>query len=727
MELLRITHNDFKLTIECSHFLQEWKKGASNLGENHLTSTYSWSEGVISVERAHKEEGMPEVIIPGNPDEKAFFFEQTDYSIWVEFVEGVTDAQFDSQRADVNEHFSWKKPQRVLMGFLNYGNDIGRADLPLRYTIKGEQKRFVFSYDVISAKLDYHNDWKRILKDIEEEYRMLSLDYLKRTYHGIKEGEGESYDLIWWNIFYGLQERFSRSIRNIIERPRHRLKTVSSYKRADQIRRFTTLQEQQFAEHRNEESRLYLVEEQQHTHNTVENRFLKYALTVIQQRYSELSKRILNELKLPLSETEKERIRYADTELKHLILNPFFRTVGTFEGFKQESLVMQRDTNYSAVYRTYSILRKSFSLNDGMFRMETKDIATLYEIWCFIEVSHIVQEQLGIADDDVDHRNRMEMNGLFTWGLGRGEHSRILYKKDGVELAELIYNPKHTDKENDNISIKNLEVRTVPQKPDIVLRLTKDDMEKGMKMTYLFDAKYRIDKKDDRNVDTPPEDAINQMHRFRDAIYYKDYTTDQLKKEVIGGYILFPGDGESTDVQVSKFYKSIGEVNIGAFPLKPKNEGNRKLLEQFIKELIDTKSAETISKVIPQKGTFVNVPNRVLIGLVKGNIQKFEDRIADLYYTGPKFPSTISLDNLHFFIPYLKDKGIKDVYEITRIRTITSREAKQNEDEGDDLRLAFHLKYHHTLSDDFIKIDTSKMANYTFIDTYFEELDSLFN
>ena len=458
MELLRITHNDFKLTIECSHFLQEWQKGVRNLGKNRLTSTYSWSAGVQSVEREHEEEGMSEIITPGNPDEKAFFFEQTDYSIWVEFVEGVTDAQFDSPRTDVNEHFSWKKKQHVLMGFLNYGNDIGRADLPLRYTIKGEQKRFVFSYDVISAKLDYHNDWKRILKDIEEEYRMLSLDYLKRTYHGIKEGEGESYDLIWWNIFHGLQERFSRSVRNIIEQPRHRLKTVSSYKRADQIRLFTTLQEQQFAEHRNEESRLYLVEEQLHTHNTVENRFLKYALTVIQQRYSELSKRILNELKLPLSETEKDRIRCSDIELKHLIRNPFFRTVGSFEGFKQESLVMQRDTNYSAVYRTYSILRKSFSLNDGMFRMETKDIATLYEIWCFIEVSHIVQEQLGIDDDDVDHRNRMEMNGLFTWGLGRGEHSRILYKKDGVELAELIYNPKHTDKENDNISIKNLEV-----------------------------------------------------------------------------------------------------------------------------------------------------------------------------------------------------------------------------------------------------------------------------
>ena len=115
----------------------------------------------------------------------------------------------------------------------------------------------------------------------------------------------------------------------------------------------------------------------------------------------------------------------------------------------------------------------------------------------------------------------MEMNGVFTWELGKGEHSRILFRKDGVELAELVYNPKHTTWENDRTGIKNLVVPTVPQKPDIVLQLSKDDVQKGMKMTYLFDAKYRIDGKVN-GVDSPPDDAINQMHRYRDAIYYKD-------------------------------------------------------------------------------------------------------------------------------------------------------------------------------------------------------------
>jgi hypothetical protein len=326
----------------------------------------------------------------------------------------------------------------------------------------------------------------------------------------------------------------------------------------------------------------------------------------------------------------------------------------------------------------------------------------------------------------------MEMNGVFTWELGKGEHSRILFRKDGVELAELVYNPKHTDKENDSISMEHLVVPTVAQKPDIVLQLTKDDIEKGMKMTYLFDAKYRINDRTDAGVDTPPDDAINQMHRYRDAIYYKDNKEgdNALKKEVIGGYILFPGNGDPIEVAKAKFQQSLDEVNIGAFPLRPNDDKNRKLLEDFIKELINTKSATTIAKVIPQKGTFMEVGDRVLVGLVressrKNYLKKFEEGVADLYYTGPSFPTSIALHNLHYFIPYFKDKGVRDVYEITRVRTIKGSEAKQIDmEEGkDDLRLAFHLKPHHHLSEEYHSLKPHVLIEYTFLDTTFGDLE----
>ncbi|WP_304301097.1 DUF2357 domain-containing protein [Phocaeicola plebeius] len=726
MELLTIQHEDFELSIECAKFETVWEKARNNVGEEALMSTYSWSDGVQSVIMSGG--AGEDCLIEKNVPSQAIFFENTDYPIWVDFKDYVKEARFGSTLESDNERFTFHR--HILAGYLNYGNEIGRSEIKLVYKVGNEIRRFSFSFEVLSYKLDYHKHWKAIVEDIEKEYRMLSLDYMRRTFHGFApDKNGETPEIIWWSIFADEQQKFIKACKNIIERPRHRLHGRKTYLRADQLTFIPTSIENEVAEHRLNPAHLYCVEEQVTTNDTQENRFLKFALLQISAKYEQLKKQI-EKLK-GVSEVMRLDMQTVAMSFKRLNSHPFFRTVGRFKGFTQESLVLQKASGYSQVYRTWNILRRAYSLNDGMYRLQTKDIATLYEIWCFIEVSHIVKEQLHLADEDLEHRNRMEMNGLFTWELGKGEHSRILFKKDDVELAELVYNPKSMEKDSSSVGIKELVVPTVPQKPDIVLRLTKNDLQEGMKFTYLFDAKYRIDGKVN-GVDVPPDDAINQMHRYRDAIYYKDYSSDALKKEVIGGYILFPGDGASVDVEMSRFYKSIDKVNIGAFPLRPRDEENRMLLEHFIEGLIKNKSQEVIARVIPQKGTFVEVGNRVLIGYVvegrAGYSDHFENGTATLYYTGRQFPTTIALQDLHFFIPYIKGKGIRDVYEIIRIRTITAQEAKRTEYDDslvNDLRLAFELRFNRRLFDDYQMINTHKMILHTFIDTTFDELDGL--
>ena len=593
MELLTIEHEDFTMYVECSKYESIWGKAVRNVGSENLLTTYTWTDGVKSAM-------IGDELLENGGQARAVFFDNAEYPIWVEFGNHVSKAQFGSMLQSDNDRFSFRR--HTLAGFINYGNEIGRSELQLVYYIGKEQRHFKLSYEVLSTKLNYHEHWKKIIEDIEAEYRMLSLDYMKRTFHGFSpDTKGDTPELIWWSIFAGEQEKFIRACRSIIERPRHRLRGYEVYLRADKLKQVPSGIENELAEHRREQAHLYRVEEHLQSNDTQENRFLKYALGQIASRYVILKERI--EAIKNTSEALKQEMETVEKTLKHLQRNPFFRTVGRFKGLTQESLVLQRATGYSQVYRTWQLLRRAYSLNDGMYRLQSKDIATLYEIWCFIEVSHIVREQLGI-DVDVDHRNRMEMNGVFTWELGKGEHSRILFRKDGVELAELVYNPKHTNKENDSISMEHLVVPTVLQKPDIVLQLTKDDAEKGMKMTYLFDAKYRISDRTDEGVDTPPDDAINQMHRYRDAIYYKEHSSDELKKEVIGGYILFPGNGDPIEVAKAKFQKSLDEVNIGAFPLRPNDTENRKLLENFIEELIGKASAEILDKSIPQKGLY---------------------------------------------------------------------------------------------------------------------------
>lgn len=723
MELLTIEHKDFTMIVECTKFDGIWNKAKSNVGEDKLYSTYSWSDGVVSVKRTL--DADHEIDIEQGVPAPATFFDNADYPIWIEFKDYVKDAQFGSILQNDNDRFSFRR--HILAGFINYKNEIGRSEIQIIYKVDKETRAFRFGFEVLSTKLDYHEHWRTIVEDIEREYRMLSLDYMRRTFHGFSPDQnGEHPDIVWWSVFEGEQQKFIKACKSIIDRPRHRLHGEEVYLRADQLKQTPHNIENRLAEHRKESAYLYRVEQHILSNDTQENRFLKFALHQISKRYEDLRQRI--EAVKTASGTMKSAMLATSETLKRLQHHPFFRTIGRFKGISQESMVLQKATGYSQVYRTWNLLRRAYSLNDGLYRLQTKDIATLYEIWCFIEVSHIVKAQLHLDDEDVEHRNRMEMNGIFSWELGKGEHSRILFRKDGVELAELVYNPKNADTENDNVGMKDLVVPTVPQKPDIVLQLTKNDLQQGMKMTYLFDAKYRIEGKD-KGVDVPPEDAINQMHRYRDAIYYKDYDANALKKEVIGGYILFPGDGEPNDVAVSKFYKTIKEVNIGAFPLRPKDVENRKLLENFIDELIHTKSYETIAHVIPQKGAYVEVGNRVLIGLVKEDnrlFQAFMDRTATLYYSGKQFPTTIALQDLHFFMPYIKGKGIRDVYEIVKVRTITGKEAKQtDEDDADSkaLRLAFELRYVRKQYAEFQPIDTTKMIVHTFVDTTFDKLE----
>ena len=457
MELLTIKHQDFTMSIECGKFGAIWQKAVRNVGEENLTSTYSWSEGVMSVVRLN-EDGLEQEI---RRDEVALavFFDNAEYPIWIEFDKQVKNARFGSILQNDNENFSFRKG--ILAGFLNYGNEIGKSEILIDYTVGDEVRHFTFGFEVLSTKLNYHEHWRQIIEDVESEYRMLSLDYMKRTFHGFSpDTNGDTPELVWWSIFAEEQKKFINAVKSIIERPRHRLHGIETYIIADKLTLIPTSIENELAEHRKEQAHLYRVEQQVQSNDTQENRFLKYSLGQITTKYESLKNRI--EAIKGASDSFKGEMNSMLATLKHLGRNPFFRTVGRFKGFTQESMVLQKASGYNQVYRTWNLLRRAYSLNDGIYRLQTKDIATLYEIWCFIEVSHIVKELLGV-DVDVDHRNRMEMNGVFTWELGKGEHSRILFKKDGIELAELVYNPKHTDKENDSISMENLVVPTVAQ------------------------------------------------------------------------------------------------------------------------------------------------------------------------------------------------------------------------------------------------------------------------
>ena len=63
------------------------------------------------------------------------------------------------------------------------------------------------------------------------------------------------------------------------------------------------------------------------------------------------------------------------------------------------------------------------------------------------------------------------------------------------------------------------------------------------------------------------------------------------------------------------------------------------------------------------------------------------------------------------------------MYEVVKVRTITSREAHQVESDPDnDMRLAFAIRFHHRQFEDYKMVDNHQLIDHSFIDTTFEEL-----
>lgn len=620
MKRLTIKHSDFTLTFACEGLDRVLNRARGNLREPAaLQTSYHWTGEAACVTIDGSE-------ISTNP----FFFDNTDYAVWVDFNDGRTPDEkpiVQTMRADIQNGFDWHDNKAVLSGFLNYGNDIGKSDFSFDYTIHGERRRFSFGYEVLSSKLDYHSHFKTIVADIEAEYKMLSLDFLRRTYHAFAHdpSQPEHLDLIWWNLFKRWKGKFSKAARLILQKPRHRGNPKIRQVRADRLKFLTPVLENGIAEHRCDAARLYREEFWSPSNDTPENRFFKYALATVERRHAGIVKQI--EEMDNVAETVKQEMAATSRELRMLRAHPFFRTVGEFRGLTQESLVLQRADGYAALARVFAILNASYALKDGLNTLETKDIATLYEIWCFITVKNIVEDKCKQAGGQVFAQNRGELSRRFVYSIDKGRNSVVRFRgADGTEVAELLYNATTAaldEREGYIVAPSGGE-----QRPDIVLRLTKPVAnDSAFKLTYLFDAKYRLGEKDNR-IDAPPDDAINQMHRYRDAIYYSEPVRQLLRKEVIGGYILFPGAGETTDVREARFYKSIETVNIGAFPLRP-DDTDRRLLREFIENLLDvtTTGEDELKNVIPHKRMLLQLEHEsavretTLFGTTHGKLQ----------------------------------------------------------------------------------------------------------
>ncbi len=112
---------------------------------------------------------------------------------------------------------------------------------------------------------------------------------------------------------------------------------------------------------------------------------------------------------------------------------------------------------------------------------------------------------------------------------------------------------------------------------------------------------------------------------------------------------------------------------------------------------------------VPKKNYTLNPTKHLFIGLVKKDNEEYflQSTPTKVYYTGKTkaFPSTVALNKLYYFMPYIKGKGVRDLYLI-RIVRIGSKAEVHPESCDAEPRLVFELEFLESLPEyKFLKLN----------------------
>lgn len=713
MEVLRFTNEHFEIKVSTVNIYNSWRRFKTRIvAENPLEyATYETTcEGELSLTDFTNFQDSPKLIGLGQSWCKLppVFYETCVYGFTILFknVEG-TPRIVHKMKEVCNLFTSLKLAggQILLSGNIDFLNEPGNFELSFSYKPIGKEWcTESLTFPVVSPKLDTKNDYLHIMQDINREYNELVFQYLTKTFQNLERKGTTDNDVIWLSIFMNVVDEYVKSVNYVVNRPHLKVCKQVTFDKAERIKRWTPKMCDRYMECEREQklNQTYFRNETPITTvDTRENRFVKYSLESIGSRLSDIIQQIAQKQNDLLSEDEKKHLKQNLEKLQKLHSNALFRRVGRFEGFKQESIVLQKRTGYAQVYRTWLILRSGLDLLAGANSIGVRPVWELYEVWCFLKMREMIANILEIDMSNPSERfKENQATMLNPFNESNLEHIVRFYHKD--DIIELCY--QHTY----NRRSGEIHTATTEQRPDIVLNIYKKRKDKPFVLTYLYDAKYRVldDAKEHEDeseyCDYPPSDAINQMHRYRDAIYYGNSQYEHTNKEVIGGYILFPGRGDQK-VRERYYYKSIETVNIGAFPLLPdhtdaENEG-RLLKEHLVKILLEEGIYEQIKDSIPQRGLYYtdDLPKDklVYIGYVKSSnpmIDNFRNNTAEMYYTGGyDTPHNLDLQAIKYFMPIVEGK-VGGVYEVEAVQTARKSDKNlHNDNPNDGVRLFLML------------------------------------
>jgi Uncharacterized conserved protein len=539
-----------------------------------------------------------------------------------------------------------------LSGVINFKGDIGATDFIIMVNNK---PKLEITLEVYPTKISYKEDYKAILKDVNEEIYNLAYGFLGRTYLSSEiNNKSNNNDSEFYSILNYVFNKLKKSIDIILYNPYHELQKDSKIVKYHKVRNVSNetikyLQKRPYLMEKLNDTYLpkeALITKKTVTTNTKENRFLKFMLLKI---IGKIDKFILKLKKLNNNDAEiLERLLSFKKEINKRINTSILRNIPGEYNEANLSLVFSMGNGYKEVYKYYLMLQKGLSVNSNIFSLSMKELSLLYEYWCFIKINSLLKRKYQLISSDLLKINK---DGI-TVSLKKGVESSLTYCNPQTnEKFKVYYNSRRSSK-------------TVSQKPDNILSMHKEGSVKSYE--FIFDAKYKIDTSEEYikfyGSAGPKEEDINTMHRYRDAIIY-DYNKDKLLERkdkinnpseainncIFGAFVLFPYDNEE-EFKNNRFYKSIEEVNIGAIPFLP---STTKLMEDFFDEIIEESSyssferaIEPVSKEEYLKDEYFS-RREVLVGALKSK-EQLEVNIKHNFYHIPAKKINLAKNNINY-------------------------------------------------------------------------------
>lgn len=526
---------------------------------------------------------------------QALFFENKLYDIEFVFSDDFKKSFINKpphifhRLKSVEDAFHYNARSHSLRATINTANDIGWFSIELEYEHNNKSYVQTVAFEILPTKIDMSADINQMNALIDAQYPLWRFTLAEKTQQKLSaiKRPHPQFLLLWLAQFESLRGEFEKGLKHIVHAPHSRLISIEVSLKPERLKgKLNPKIEMAIrqAQCNGITNKRFLVQKKQLSVDTPENRFIKAIIKMSIDKLATIA-RIVGENqktqnKQRLSDSFFNKLAGWQGSLKCFQRHALFQEVGDFSGLSKESLVLQQKSGYAKVYRVWQELKLYLDLMGNDSSLSLRNVAELYEVWCFLEFKHILLD-LGF-EETFNKKDLLRKDGL-EFAMNDGNSGAFRFKrKDGICL-KLAHERQFR---KDTTPVKTW---TTVQKPDILLEAAFPD---GTEIIWLFDAKYRIDS-DENSLDLVPDDAINQLHRYRDALIHQHLSVSNFSEKsrpIFGAYALYPGYFNQCETP-NPYQQSIDEISIGAFSLLPGyGENNSYWLREFLREKLGLSS-----------------------------------------------------------------------------------------------------------------------------------------